>query len=36
MPKLERVAIRWLALYLEENSPTLNGFAKVVAGLARR
>jgi hypothetical protein len=35
-PKFERAAMRWIARYLEENTPTLENFAKVVSSLARQ
>ena len=35
-PKFERAAMKWLARYLEENSPTLEQFAKVAFSRARR
>jgi hypothetical protein len=35
-PKFERAALRWLWRYLDEGSPTLEVFAKVVASLERR
>jgi hypothetical protein len=34
-PKFERAAMKWLGRYLDENSPTLEQFAKVVSSLAR-
>jgi hypothetical protein len=34
-PKFERAAMRWLARYLDEGSPTLENFAKVVSSIAR-
>lgn len=35
-PKFDRAAMRWLARYMEEDEPTLERFAKVVASLAAR
>ena len=35
-PKFERAAMKWLGRYLEENSPTLEQFARVVFSLAER
>jgi hypothetical protein len=35
-PKYERAALRWLARYLDESSPTLDNFAKIVGSLARQ
>jgi hypothetical protein len=35
-PKFERAAMKWLGRYLEENSPTLEQFAKVVSSLGAR
>ena len=34
--KFERAAMKWLRRYLDENSPTLKNFAKVVAELNRQ
>jgi len=34
--KFERAAMRWLRRYLDENSPTLKNFAKVVRNLEQR
>jgi hypothetical protein len=35
-PKYERPAVRWLRRYLNEASPTLKNFAKVVRSLEER
>jgi hypothetical protein len=35
-PKFEKAAMRWLARYLGESSPTLENFAKIVGSLARQ
>jgi hypothetical protein len=35
-PKFERAAMRWLARYAEESSPSLGQFAKVTQELAGR
>jgi len=32
----ERAALRWLARYLDEHSPTLRQFAEITTGLAER
>ncbi len=34
--KFERAAMRWLRRYLDENSPTLKNFAKVVRNLEQK
>ncbi len=33
-PKFEKAAMRWLGRYLDETSPTLEQFTKVVSSLA--
>jgi len=35
-PKYEKAALRWLARYLDEHSPTLHQFASVTRDLATR
>ncbi|TML46407.1 MAG: hypothetical protein E6G20_10870 [Actinobacteria bacterium] len=35
-PKLEKAAMKWLRRYLDESSPRLDHFAKIVVGLAQR
>ena len=35
-PKYERAALRWLELYLMEDSPRLQHFAEITASLAKR
>ena len=35
-PKFEKAAMRWLGRYLDESSPSLEQFARVVANLASR
>ena len=35
-PKFERAAMRWLRRYLDEKSPTLKNFAKVVRSFDER
>jgi hypothetical protein len=35
-PKFEKAAMRWLERYLAERRPTLQNFAKVIAGIAER
>jgi hypothetical protein len=35
-PKYEAAAMKWLRRYLEESSPTLEQFEKVVLSLAKR
>ena len=35
-PKYERAALRWLARYLDEHSPTLGQFESVTRDLAAR
>ena len=35
-PKFERAAMKWLRRYLEEKTPTLGDFAKVMRSLEQR
>jgi hypothetical protein len=35
-PKFERATMRWLRRYLDEGSPSLKEFAKIVAELSNR